>query len=219
MIKRLLFFGTPLGGLLLVAALFGANILSYQRLSGEQEIAQLTFEPVADNRWTAYVADGQGCALTVVELVGDQWRIDAEFLKWKPWANLLGLDAQYRLSRIEGRFADIDAQNTNDSPAWSLTPQNTLDISALGKAMGRLNFMLDSRYGSSVYQSIEQGLIYRVYRTQSGLITRYRPRGEDVKLGESEMSIRIRKGCDSEPSLMQSAALQLDGWIQGAAGR
>lgn len=212
--KRLLLFGTPVAGMAVVALLFYANVLTYLRLTDEQEIAQLTFTRAGENAWLAYVVDGRGCAVTEVPIEGDQWRIDAEFLKWKPWANLLGLDAQYRLSRIEGRYADIDQQNRSEAPAWSLVPPTTMDIGRLGEALGRLNFLVDARYGSSVYQRIDEKLVYRVYRSQSGLITRYRPRSEDVFVSEEELQIQIRKGCDPDESLLRSAALRLEAWLQ-----
>ena len=38
-------------------------------------------------------------------LHGDEWRVEAQVLRWKPWANVLGLDTQYRLDRLSGGLA------------------------------------------------------------------------------------------------------------------
>src|SRR5262249_60729388 len=103
----------------LVVMLLSASIYTFNALTGETLIAELTFDRMNGRQWVAHLRTGDRCDERDLPLFGDQWRIDAEFLKWKSWANLLGLDAQYRLDRLEGRYRTAAEQNSepNIAPA------------------------------------------------------------------------------------------------------
>lgn len=197
-----------LGGIA-VALLFSSWLYTYHRLSHEELVAELGFERIGDALYRASVATGDLCRTGVYQLDGDQWRIDAQFVKWKPWANLLGLDAMYRLDRIEGRYRDLARQNAQRPLAYSLPRDTALDMVELAGAMGRLNFLLDASYGSSTYQDIDTAMVYRVYKTQSGLITRTSPRPPPPSQGQP-LSITIDRGCGGESGVWTAAARWLD---------
>ena len=101
-------------------------------------------------------------------MLGDQWRVDAEFLKWKYWALLLGLDSQYRLDRLEGRYRSAAEQNSQPNVAHDLSERTAVDLVALAESLGSWNFLLDATYGSSTYQDIDVDNVYYVYRTHDG---------------------------------------------------
>lgn len=173
--KKLLLWGVPslllLSGVLLAGSLYG-----FRRLSDEALVARLTFDYVAPQTWDVTVKAGDACLPHPYRLYGDQWRVDALFLKWKPWANLFGFDALYRLERLSGRYAKIDEENRRRHRAVELARPPLLDLVALA-ARHRARFSpVDAVYGSSVYQHIDPAYRYALYRTQSGLITRREPR-------------------------------------------
>ena len=91
---------------------------------------------------------------------GDQWRVDAEFLKWKYWALLLGLDSQYRLDRLEGRYRSVVDQNSQPKLAHDLRDETAVDVVSLAEGLGRWNFLIDASYGSSTYQDIDPANVY-----------------------------------------------------------
>jgi hypothetical protein len=91
--------------------LLTATIYTYHRLSSETLIAELRFDATGDRQYVAHLRTGDRCEDRQFPLYGDQWRIDAEFLKWKYWALLFGLDSQYRLDRLEGRYRSAADQN------------------------------------------------------------------------------------------------------------
>ena len=72
-----------------------------------------------------------GCDERTFPVFGDQWRVDAEFLKWKYWALLLGLDSQYRLDRLEGRYRSAAEQNSQPNVAHDLSERTAVDLVAL----------------------------------------------------------------------------------------
>ena len=88
------------------------------RPDGETLIAELRSSRPGDREYLAHLRTGDRCdERACCGSLGDQWRIDAEFLKWKYWATLLGIDSQYRLDRLEGRYRTAAAQNTQPNLA------------------------------------------------------------------------------------------------------
>ena len=178
----------------LLVMLLSASIYTYHALTNEALIAELTFDRSSDRIWVAHLRTGDRCAERELPLYGDQWRIDAEFLKWKSWANLLGLDAQYRLDRLEGRYRTAAEQNSEPNVAHDLAGSTAVDVVQLAGALGTWNFLVDATYGSSVYHDIDPASLYSVYRTQTGIITREIPR----PAAGSAAPIKVTRGCDAE---------------------
>jgi hypothetical protein len=160
----------------LSVVLLTATVYTYERLTDETLIAELRFDATGDRQYAAHLRTGDRCDERVYPLFGDQWRVDAEFLKWKYWALLFGLDSQYRLDRLEGRYRSAAEQNTQPKLAHELSDRTAVDVVSLAESLGSWNFLLDATYGSSTYQDIDVGNVYKVYRTTTGIITRHEPR-------------------------------------------
>ncbi len=183
----------------LCVVLLTATVYTYNRLTAETLIAELRFEATGERQYVAHLRTGDRCEERTYPVLGDQWRVDAEFLKWKYWALLLGLDSQYRLDRLEGRYRSAAEQNSEPNVAHDLVERTAVDVVAVAGALGSLNFLLDATYGSSTYEDIDVGNVYYVYRTTTGIITRHEPRPAPPREGEP-LSITIDGACN-EPSL------------------
>jgi hypothetical protein len=195
----------------LVVVLTAATVYTYHRLTAETLIAELRFDAAGERQYIARLRTGDRCDERTFPLFGDQWRIDAEFLKWKYWALLLGLDSQYRLDRLEGRYRSVAEQNTQPNVAHDLAERTAVDLVAVAGALGSWNFLLDASYGSSTYQDIDVGNVYYVYRTQTGIITRYALRPEPPPEGEP-LAITINSAC-GDPSTWR----RFTSWADGRA--
>lgn len=210
MMRMLKWLGLPVVLVLLLAALlFSSWLYTYQRLTDEALVAELSFEPLGGQRYRASVATGDRCEAGYYDLYGDQWRLDAQFIKWKYWATLLGFDPLYRLDRLEGRYADVADENGRPHVAYSLARDSTLDLAGLAAGLGRLNFLLDAGYGSSTFERIDPGRVYRVYRTPTGLMTRSEPRTVGENRG-GRLTIRIDRACGAEPGAWRRLSQWLD---------
>lgn len=200
--------------LLLVLLLVSSWFYTYHSLTREALVAEISFEPVGDKHYRARLASGDHCIVEHYDIHGDQWRIEAQFIKWKYWANLLGLDAMYRLDRFEGRYQDIDEQNRRHKIAYALARDSALDMVAIAEALGGFNFLLDASYGSSTYHMIDTRQLYRIYRTQTGLIARPEPKPKAAD-DSAVLSIEITRACAREDALWRRASGWLDETLRG----
>jgi hypothetical protein len=196
------------------AALISGSLYTYSVLTDEALIAELRFTELGPQHFEATLITDEGCRQRDFELFGDQWRLDAEFLKWHNWALLLGFEARYRLTRIEGRYSRIEDQNTQRNFAWALDDEPALDLVGLVADSLRFDFLVDSTYGSSTFRPIDTRSVHRVYRTQTGLIARSTPLPEERPGGES-LTVEIRNACGRGPGLWRRFAL----WVDRGLGR
>ena len=148
------------------------NLYTYQRLTSEKPIAQLSFTPVSEQVFDGTLRLGNFCEENVYRIYGDEWRIDSQFLKWKSWANLLGLDAMYRIDRLSGRYTDINDENSKTQSAHNLKTESTLDLSKIAEHYQNEFPPVDTIYGSSAYQKMKPNILYTVYASQSGILIR-----------------------------------------------
>jgi hypothetical protein len=181
------------GGLMAVAAiagLMGLNVQTYARLTFERPVATLQLKQLGTQYFEATVTqparvEGAPDEVAVYPLNGDDWRIEAQVLKWKPWANVLGLDSQYRLDRLSGRYEDIDQElhSTRSVHALSGGDQATtlpgnitvpwkLSVWDMARRYRRHIDAVDTLYGGAAYMPMADGARYEVWITQSGLIAR-----------------------------------------------
>ena len=178
----------------LVAGLIVSNLYTYHRLTDEAPIARLQFEPMAPRQYAVELLTGDFCKPQRFTLYGDQWRIDARFLKWKPLANLLGLDAMYRLERLSGRYRDTAAENREPHQAWDIGLKPRVDLLDYVNRDWKYWSPVDTYFGSSVYEDIDPAYRYTVYRGQSGLLVRKEPLAP-AHYENGELVIHIDRDC------------------------
>jgi hypothetical protein len=163
-------------GLLFVVSL---NLHTYNRLTHEQPVAEIVFEARGPQRYRATLAQVPSGEMQMFMLAGDEWQLDARVLKWKGWANLLGLDAQYRLERVSGRYRAIEQERNDERTVYALSENPGVDVWTLSVDNPRWLPFVDAIYGSATYLPMADGARYEVAITQSGLIAR--PMNETAK--------------------------------------
>lgn len=198
--------------IVLIIMLLSASIYTFNVLTDETLIAELRFDRTADRQYLAHLRTGDRCEERTLPVLGEQWRVDAEFLKWKYWAMLFGLDSQYRLDRLEGRYRSAQDQNVEPTVSHDLSGATALDVVDLAGALGSLNFLIDATYGSSTYQDIDPANVYYVYRTTTGIITRSAPRSLAVEPGASgsALAVDVNRACGGKPPVWQRVTTWTD---------
>jgi hypothetical protein len=164
--------------LLLTALLIFSNLNSYQRLSYENEITEVLIRKLARQKYQLVLINTKSSGDENKEpeyylLYGDEWRLDAKIIKWKGWANVIGLDSYYQLDRLSGRYADIEQANTSPRSAHQLGgEQKGMNIWKLKNLMKSNMPFLDAYYGQSVFVPMQDGAKYSVTISQTGLVVR-----------------------------------------------
>ncbi len=161
--------------LLLAGMLFlsiAINLYSYDRLTYEQAIADLRFKQVDKQRFQVEISYQDNNEVDEFLIKGDEWQIDARVIKWQGWAQILGLNAQYRLERISGRYTDIEDEHQKTRTVYSLGPSDEIDYWKLINNYKRWLPWVDAYYGSATYLPMSDNASYSVSLTQTGLIAR-----------------------------------------------
>ena len=157
-----------LGGL---AGAVGVGIQGYRALTREDLAATLLVRPIGSQRFEATVRfpDGRAASYT---LAGDEVYVDAHILKWKPFANLLGLHTAYELCRLAGRYRDVEQERSAPRTVYSLAPTRPVDLFALRQRHAFLENLLDAEYGSGTFVPVEKPTELEVRVSTTGLLMR-----------------------------------------------
>jgi hypothetical protein len=166
--------GVAIGALGLVFSLVGLNMQLFSRLTHEGPVAEVTVKAVdpAQSKYLVSIArlDGkipvQSCTLQ-----GDEWLIGGRVQKWKPWANVLGLDATYTLDQVSNKYLTAERGNGKPITSCDLTGKPVINQYVPDDWLPWILahfYTEDRRFGSANYMPLADGATYRIVITQSG---------------------------------------------------
>jgi hypothetical protein len=168
--------GAPAALAGLAAGLLGFNVQTFARLTHEAPVADVRVKALDAKRdlyrVTVTRLDGPKMTQNCV-IQGDEWDIGARVQKWKPWANVLGLDTTYRLDQVTNRY--ITAARGNGKPITACDLKGPPPAVDRWMPLGWLTWLRDHaytehrRFGSASFMPLADGAEYRVLITQSGL--------------------------------------------------
>lgn len=167
------------GGLLtaigLAGALLGLNLQTYQRLTYERPVAQVTVAAVdpAQKLYNVTVERLDGGQTQTCPVQGDEFMLSARVQKWKPWANVVGLDSTYTFDQLSNKYFDAAEANGQDITACDVdsTVNKVADVvprSLLDQALAMAQIE-DRKFGSAIYMPMRDGAVYDVLMTQDAL--------------------------------------------------
>ena len=165
------------------AFLLASNLYTYQRLIYEQPVAEVTFHQLAEQNFSAEIKSLDANFQQTFNLHGDEWQLDAQVLTWQGIASLFGLDANYRLHRISGRYLSIEQEQQRPRSVFSLVkelpyaksiPIDTGQFDLWQFAHDQKSWLrwVDAAYGSAVFLPMTDGATYNVTISRTGLIAR-----------------------------------------------
>jgi len=169
--------GTLIFLLLVTILLIFSNLNTYQRLTYEKDIAEVLIRKLARQKYQLVLIYPQSSEQInepeYYSLYGDEWQLDTRVIKWKGWANIIGLDSYYQLDRLSGRYANIQQANTLPPSAHQLTgEQRGMSIWKLKNLMQSKLPFLDAYYGQSIFVPMRDGAKFSVSISQTGLVVR-----------------------------------------------
>jgi hypothetical protein len=162
-----------------IVSLLGLNVQTYHRLGeAQRNVATIEFHLVEGTPNTYDVTlteapdtDGTQGAVHNFQATGDDWVLSARVVRWKPWATVLGLDAQYRLDRFDSRYRDIDQARSTPPSVFPLLPERRtgIDFLPVVRTVSEYVPVVDvPEHGQAVYWPMADRAIYRVDITAQG---------------------------------------------------
>jgi hypothetical protein len=159
----------------LAAGLIGLNLQSYERLTYEVPLADVTVHVVnpAQKIFAVTVTRlDQSHYVQTCTLQGDAWEIGGRFQKWKPWANEIGLNATYTLDQISNRYyraLDGDGQRITACDLKAPQPEAVQLLPDIVVRWVLQHMMVEDRFfGSASFMPMADGAEYKVIATQFG---------------------------------------------------
>jgi hypothetical protein len=148
------------------------NLYTYSRLTNEEPVADLIFKNTGPQRFQATLIRSPSGQMQVFAVNGDEWQLDARVLKWRGWATMLGMDSQYRLERLNGRYLDIEQERTAPRTVYALSESVEHDLWKWAVDHPSWVPFVDATYGSATFLPMSDGARYRVTMSQTGLLAR-----------------------------------------------
>jgi hypothetical protein len=147
------------------------SLHGYHALTREDLAATIHAEPVGPSQFrvTVHLPDGRTDSYW---LAGDELYVDAHILKWKPWANLLGLHTVYELDRIAGRYHLIEDERRRPRTVYQLATDPPVDVFALRRRYDWLEPVVDAEYGSAAFFPTRDRIAIELRVSTTGLLFR-----------------------------------------------
>jgi hypothetical protein len=150
---------------------FALGVYGFRALTHEVVAARIDIQPMGAQRFSARFHFSGGGSVRY-ELAGDEIYIDAQIIKWTPWANLLGLHTGYSLDRVAGRYRDVTQERTAPRTVFSLAPERLVDLYALRKKFTQLAPLFDAEYGSASFVPADSARTVELRVSTTGLLIR-----------------------------------------------
>jgi hypothetical protein len=171
-----------LGGVLLLfvaVSLLWLTFLvqSYLGLTGDIQVAQVRAStvtnpsdpnvPMMSVELKLYDEDGKQIVDQTYLVLGNEWMVQGDIIKFAGWLNIVGLHSGYKLTRLEGRF---DAPDLERNHTHTVVVLNGGDDGFFQRTQGAnwYSGFVQAQYGNAVFQSAD-GATYNVFVSQTGL--------------------------------------------------
>nr|WP_010132274.1 hypothetical protein [Microbulbifer agarilyticus] len=160
-----------LGGALLIV-LLALDVYSYRNLGDEHSVGTVSFERMGKQHFLVKFSDEDGISQEF-ELFGDQWQLDARMLKWKGVLARSGIEPAYRLDRLSGRYLTLQDERNKERSVHELDQSNHgVDLWKFLREMDNRVPVVDAVYGSATFLPMQDGAVYEVRISHSGLLAR-----------------------------------------------
>ncbi len=157
--------------LTLLTGFLAISVQGYHALNQERLIAVIETTPIRPQTFEAtfYFPDR---STTSFILTGDEVYIDAHILKWKPLANLLGLQTLYELDRVAGRYTDLADERMKPRTIYSLAREKPFNLFDLRRRYPILEPIVDATYGSATFIMADRSKQFELRVSNTGLLIR-----------------------------------------------
>lgn len=116
---------------------------------------------------------------------GDQWMLEGDILKWDNWLNFLGLHTRYRLTRLRGRYIQVEDEIHQEETVYSLVKEEDHPLWRYLYKYGYKLPLVSTVYGNAVFQTAGKDRHFFIYVSPSGFVAREKVGEQEIPLKES----------------------------------
>lgn len=161
--------------LLIAISLLWATFLvqSYLGLTGDIKVAVVRATPLVNLphlmnvELILYNKDGHQISDNSYGVMGDDWELQGDIIKFPTWLNVVGLHSGYKLTRLEGRYDDPNLERNNKHSVIVLNGGDDNFFKTV-QTQTWLASLVEAAYGNAVFLPAD-GKTYTVFVSQTGL--------------------------------------------------
>lgn len=148
-------------------------VQTYLGLTGDIRVARIHATSVANIphmmsvEVILYDQNGKSTSDNTYIVHGDEWMLQGDIVKFPTWLNILGLHSGFKLTRLEGRFDNINMERNSPHTVIELNGGDDNFFKTVQEQAWTSPFV-DSAYGSSTFLSAD-GKTYDVFVSQDAL--------------------------------------------------
>lgn len=181
---------TVLSIILVVGAFFAfsAWMYTYSALTEEKVVAELyvskkiikdgvpTFKvryvPISGDPVMFFWGEGNSNNDEIkVEMYGDQFFVDASFIRWQNWMTLLGFDPVYKVYRVKSDYRNLEERNKYRTTAFDINGGPDKVVEDFAENEKFLGFIIQSGFISSAGQNVgNEDQVYNVVVTKDAIV-------------------------------------------------
>lgn len=143
---------------------------TFETLVDESPVAEVFFDQMGSHRYRATLTRLPSGRMQVVELAGDQWRLDVSTLEWMEGASQVGLEPRYRIERLASRLADAGEPAARSEVAHELAESSIARPMVTDLATWRGTPLLTTRELPGPWQPMAHGARFDLRLTSGGRI-------------------------------------------------
>ncbi len=200
-IMRVLFGGLTLAGAAIIG-LVGLNLQTYAQLSKEWAVGTVTIKQGATaHDWVASIDlmdDGKPRGQPVdYQVTGEEIFVGGPIITFKPWANVVGMDAIFRAETVRGGYFNANCTNTYNPRVETI--DNPADDSLLDSIAEAWKFAAAREVAHNTLsgQPLGDGAVYDIVVTQDAVMLKPQE-GNAVAQGLQQQAIDRRSALDCE---------------------
>lgn len=114
-----------------------------------------------------YDQNGHETSNQFYSVMGDEWMLQADFIKFPTWMNILGFHAGYKLTRLEGIYQNSVLESNSKHTVIELNGGEDNFFTTMQSQQRWFSPFVDAYYGNAVFEPGNG--VFDVYASQTGL--------------------------------------------------
>ncbi len=201
-IVRVLFGGLTLAGAAIIG-LVGLNLQTYAQLSKEWPVGVVTIKKgMADFDWIASIDLMDNGQLRGqphdYQVTGEEIFVGGPIITFKPWANVVGMDAVFQVATVRGGYFNANCTNTYNPRVETIdNPNNDSLLDSIAEAW-KFAAAREVAHNTLSGQPLGDGAVYDIVATQDAVMLKPQE-GNQVAMNLQQQAIDRRSALNCDP--------------------